>query len=313
MKLVRATPEEAVARDRLSYEAWGTPLDLEGWVERERRLRSHVWSREALTSYLLKGDDGDVLASCEAYRVPSLFRGVSGSSFAIASVYTEPRLRGQGHASTLMRLLNEEFVRIEPQLQAATLYSDVGPRIYERAGYRATSAFDLAFQPAAGDPAALVDYLISAQDLGIELERAFAPSTGFLIFPSADQCDWHLERERIYAEFLGRPAMPAAGARVGDGVIFWMASYRDGKLKVLLLSAARDEEARALMTAAQRIAHLVGLPMVQLWEHPQSLGFERVFTDATRQPREGSLPMLRPFVPGLGAEHWTWIPRALWV
>lgn len=313
MKLSRATPEEAIARDRLSYEAWGTPLDPEGWVERECRLRSHAWSREALTSYLLKGDTGDVLASCEAYRVPSRFRGAAGWSFAIASVYTEPQLRGQGHASTLMRLLNEEFVRIEPRLQAATLYSDVGPRIYERAGYRATPAFDLVFQAAPGDPAAAVDRLIPAQDLWTEHAHVALPDAEFLIVPSADECDWHLERERAYAKLLGRPALPAAGARAGDGIIFWMASYRDGKLKVLLLSAARDEEARALMTAAQRIAHLVGLPVVQLWEHPQPLGFDRVFTDADRQPREGSLPMLCPFVPGLGAEHWTWIPRALWV
>ncbi|HEX2574658.1 MAG TPA: N-acetyltransferase [Polyangia bacterium] len=313
MKLTRATPEEAIARDRLSYDAWGTPLEPDDWVERERRLRAHVWAQEALTSYLLKGDDGEVLASCEAYRVQSRFRGVPGWSFAIASVYTESRLRGQGHASTMMRLLNEEFMRIEPRLQAATLYSDVGPRIYERAGYRATSGLDLVFQPAAGDPAAAVDRLIRAQDLWTEHARVPQPDAEFLIFPSANECDWHLERERIYAQFLGRPALPTAGARAGDGTIFWMANHRDGKLKVLLLSAARGEEARALMTAAQRIAHQVGLSAVQLWEHPRPLGFEHVFTDAVRQPREGALPMLCPFVPALGVEHWTWITRGIWV
>jgi hypothetical protein len=315
MKLVHATVEEAIVRDRLSYEAWGTPLDPEGWVERERRLRSHAWSKDSLTSFLLRDDGSHVLASCEAYRVASRFRGVPGFSFAIASVYTEPRLRGHGHATTMMRLLNEEFVRIEPQLQAAVLYSDVGPRIYERAGYRATPApaIDLVFEPTPGDPAAAVDRLIPARDLWTEYSSVTAPDAEFLIFPSANECDWHLERERAYAEFLGRPAMPAAGARAGDGIAFWMASYRDHKLKVLLLSAVRDEEARALMAAAQRVAHLVGLPEVLLWEQPQPLGFERALTGATRRPRDGALPMLRPFAAGLGPEHWTWIPRALWV
>ena len=50
-------------------------------------------------------DEGQVLSSCETFRMDSFLDGVRGSSFGVASVYTEPALRGRGYAGEMMQVL----------------------------------------------------------------------------------------------------------------------------------------------------------------------------------------------------------------
>src|SRR2546429_2590439 len=99
MRLVQADEAERLALDRLTYQAWGTRLDPAQYLEREARLRAHPWSQQALTSWLLLSDGGELLSSCETYRMDSFAAGAPGATFGVASVFTEPRLRGHGHGS----------------------------------------------------------------------------------------------------------------------------------------------------------------------------------------------------------------------
>ena len=138
MHLVAATDEQKVQRDALTYSAWGRLLTPEGYATREQLLRAHPWARSDMRTWLLRGEDGAVLASCETFRTGSFLRTAEGSlvpgdSFAIASVFTEERLRGHGYATRLMDLLAAELER-QPRAHAALLFSDVGPRLYARSG-----------------------------------------------------------------------------------------------------------------------------------------------------------------------------------
>jgi GNAT superfamily N-acetyltransferase len=303
MMLVAASDDDKRERDRLSYEAWGDKLVLEQYLLREARLRTHPWARAAMTSWLWR-DGRAVLASCEVFRMQSAVGTTRGETWAVASVFTEPSLRGRGHARAMMSALLERAR--SAGAQASILFSDVGAPIYEASGYVARPAEDLVFPPATGDPAAGVDALLH------EAVEIPPPDDDFLIWPSAAQLDWHLERTRTYALLLGRPSLPAVGARAGSGVVLWAVDWKRDHLLILALGEARAHEAEALVQAARRVARQMELTDVRLWAQPWpfvgrgDLGGDRV-------ARVGSLPMIAPLAPSLTPAKWATIPRAIWV
>lgn len=304
MKLEPATVEEQRARDRLSYEAWGARLTVEQFIEREERLRAHPWSRAAMQSWLWRGDDGAVLASCETYRMASRVGDAGGETWAVASVFTEPALRGRGHARAMMRAVVERARAAGAQ--ASTLFSDVGAPIYAGAGYVARAAEDLVFPPAAGDASQAVDRLLH------EAVEVPAPEDDFVVWPTALQLDWHLERARAYATLLDRPSLPAVGARAGGGVAVWSVDWKGEHLLVLALGGARAHEAEALVLAARRVAHALKLADVRVWAQPWEFA-GRADLGGDRVARKGSLPMIAPLAPSLRATDWQTIPRGVWV
>ena len=191
---------------------------------------------------------------------------------------------------------------------ASILFSDVGAPLYERAGYAAPVAqpFDWGFpaRPATGvAPAAL----LSEKDVGDALGGIARPERELVVWPSRDQLDWHLERERIYARVLGLPRPSGAGAALASGTVLWAGDLRRKELAVLLLHAADPETARALVAAAQQVAHEAQLTAVRMWEEPPFP------CEPFRQPRASSSPMMAPLSTDARASAWAPVPRALWV
>jgi GNAT superfamily N-acetyltransferase len=310
MRLTIANLEEQRVRDRLSNDVWDAHLTPAQFIEREERLRQHAWSRAAFTSWLLRDDDDTILSSCETYRMRSFFDGTASDSFGIASVFTEPALRRRGHATRLMDLIIERVRQDSPAAHATLLFSDVGAPIYERSGYRARPSFDLVFPPLPGTltaEALLDDHAALA---------AFAalppPEERFVVWPSREQLDWHLERGRIYATLLERPRLPYAGARSGDALIVWSPDWKRDRLQVLLLAASRSHEAEALVQVARRCAAAAELNEVRLWAEPWGF-WGRDDLGGDRVARRDSLPMLAPLSPSLTPEMWQRIPRAVWM
>jgi GNAT superfamily N-acetyltransferase len=319
MHLVAATDEQKVQRDAFTYSEWGRLLTPEGYATREQRLRAHPWARSDMRTWLLCGEDGGVLASCETFRTDSFLRTgegalVPGDSFAIASVFTEERLRGHGYATRLMDLLAAELER-QPRAHTALLFSDVGPRLYARSGYQALPAWDWHLPPTAGEPGALVDSLLREDELGRALDRMRRPEVPFFFWPTPARLDWHLERGRIYAEPLGCSLPSSLGATAGTSTILWGLVGRSTELMVLMLDAHSPSEARALLGAARREASRSGLSRVVLWEEPAHAPFLALLEGegATRVARDGSLPMVRPLRPGLPLSPLLPAPRGLWV
>jgi len=319
VELTLATEEEKRRRDLLTFAPWGSPLTIEGWLRREDRLRAHPWSARAMRTWLLRGEGGEVLSSCETFRMSSALRAGGdrrdGHAYGVASVFTEDRLRGRGYAAELLRQVHRRTAAEDPSSQAFILFSEVGAGVYERAGYaaRPDRDEDLVFPPsdATGPGAA---ERVPEGELERLLQRAESPpDDGFCVWPSADQLDWHRDRERFYAEALGRPRAPGCGAEHPDGVAVWTGNLRSQRLYLLLLRARTPEAALALVEAARRAAHAAALPAVHLWTCPMPEGWSPERASGRAAPRDQALPMLHPLRPEVRAEGWRFIPRALWI
>jgi GNAT superfamily N-acetyltransferase len=280
MRLLRATPTEIVARDALSWQAWGGSSRA-SFVADERALRDTPWSRRAHTAWSWHDDTG-VLASCETYRVATHLEGDPGWTWEIASVYTEPALRGRGHASAMLEALAALLGR-EPGAQALVLFSDVGAPIYERLGFVARPAVD---RVVTAEPTRRDTFRFLAEPI----VPRHAPPGRFTLVPTAEQLGWHLARaERA----------TLVGATAGDALAVWVDRPEDDEL--LGLVVAGGEGLHALLAAA---AHHAGRARFRWWDTGEAFG--------EPHPRRGALPMIRPFVPFDPAE-WCWIPRGVWV
>ena len=231
--------------------------------------------------------------------------GVRGETWAVASVYTEPALRGRGHARAMMDALVAR-ARAEGA-QASTLFSDVPPAIYEYSGYVARPAEDSVFPPAQGEAARGVDALVDAAG---ELEPYV---DDFSIWPTRDQLDWHLERGRTYA----------AAARARAAAVAGRARRRrrrvlGGRLEA---GAAADlcGSTRRTPTRRRRWCGRRATPRRRRGctrcGCGRSRGRSRVgpISGGDRVRRVGSVPMIAPIADGVRPEMWTQIPRAVWV
>lgn len=301
--LVLATDAEKQSRDLLTLPEWGQGLSLEQWQQREKVLRAHPWSVASMESWHWRAPGGETLASCETFRTPALLGPEAGHVYAVASVFTEPALRGRGHATAMIDALNEALAA-RPDALGSVLFSDVGARIYERSGYRAFPAFEWVLPPAGGDPEEGVRPL---EDL--RAEAGPAGGAGLLrLSPRREQLDWHLERERFYAWAHDRPPAPFHAAAAGESYAAWMVSYKENVLRVLTLEARSPKDTAAVLRCAQRLAHQLRLDSVRVWEpHP---GFAPLPGDL--RAREGELPMARVYG-GRALADWRPIHRALWV
>ncbi|HZF48557.1 MAG TPA: hypothetical protein VE093_07915 [Polyangiaceae bacterium] len=317
--LILATDAQKIERDLLAQEAWGQGLTPEGFAERERRLRAQAWASEVMLTWLLVDEGGEVLASCETFRMQSVLQpkgsaggAVASSTYGVASVFTEPRLRGKGYASRMMSLLPAAILERDPAAHAIILFSDVGPAIYARVGYVERPAFDWVLDPVEGDPGEGVE-LIGEEEVVSALSLIPRPAEGFVVWPTAGQVDWHLERERIYASLLGGSRPTGSGARAGGSVALWACNFKVNELFILLLHANGTRELQAIVRSAQRTAGRAGLSRVRAWEQPLVAPLKEGPEGFERRPREGGLPMLRPLDPRVSPEDWEVIPRVLWV
>lgn len=318
MRLVLATPSQEHTRDQATWTTWGGPLALEAYLALVQRLRNHAWSRATLTTWLLRSDEGETLASCQAYRMASRFGASPGHAYGLGSVFTEPAQRGRGLATVLLNGLAERLAEMDPQAQACFLFAEAGATPYLRAGFQERPVRTLAFPARTGEPGQGVDSLLSTQLSGDDLAGVLAdppwPEGAFAIRPSGLQLDWQCERERILFEVLGRPGPPARGARAGQGLALWVGNPHRQGLSLLHFDATTPGEAHALIEAARRTAHASGLPRVLLWEGPEAAPWHLLPTLRSGEVEAapgGPRPMIRPLSPGIQGSDWARIQEAI--
>lgn len=304
-----ATPGAKLQRDLQTHEAWGARLSVAQYQSREVRLRAHAWPSRAMRSWHLLNADGQVVSSCESFAMASFFEGAPvGSSFGIASVFTESSLRGRGHAERMMRLLEAALLELEPAAEALHLYSDVGEALYARAGYVAVGAWSEQLNPGvdAKWPERVEE--VDEQRLPRIWETVSPRAQGLVIWPDVEQLDWHLERERIYAAELGRPRPLRCGARAGDALAIWAADFKDDVLRIVALVPGETGEQRdGVLRAAMSVARESGLSHVERWvDSPEDVSL------GTVAARSGSLPMLRSLGRASAAD-WRAVQRGIWV
>jgi len=261
-------------------------------------------------------DTGRILGSCETFRMPSLLklpdgRRQVGGTYGVASVFVEPALRGQGLAARMMAGLRTALETEDAHAQGSLLFSDVGPALYERAGYAARPGRD-AVLAAGGEWPAEVQRLSEAT-LPVEWPLVRTPDVPFLVWAGPDQVDWHLERERFYAEALDRRRPSAVGARAGESRAFWSVSWKDDTLWILWLDARQADEAGDCLRAARAAAAEAGVSHVRLWDCSAHGPWTEALDGTVLQERVGYLPMLHGFREGVEVSGWSIIPCALWI
>lgn len=297
MRLIQASAGQQASRDALTASAWGQGLSGEQFLLRERQLRAHPWAAAAMRSWWWVDAHGAVLASCETFEVDSHVGDAPGVSHLIASVFTEPALRGRGHASAMVLAVLAAARR--PGSQAFVLFSEVGVALYERVGFRAQPAFDLVLPAREGRPlpAATSVSPVRRSPGSLTLQR----TSGFV--------DWQHERERAYARLLERTAPPTATAECDGATIGWTAYFKTDELHVLWLDEAPTPTRARLLEAAQSAALSSGLARVRVWEQGDG-AWAGALPGVQVVPRDDEVPMFLPLVPGV--ERWAPIERATW-
>jgi len=210
----------------------------------------------------------------------------------------------------MMALLPDALLARDPAALSIILFSDVGPGIYARAGFIERPAFDWVLDSLEGDAEEGVE-LLGEEEIAGALSLIPRPAAGLVIWPTAGQIDWHLERERVYSELLGGDRPTGSGARAGGSVALWACNFKTNELFILLLHVNGTRELQVIVRSAQRTARRAGLSRVRIWEPPVAAPW--TLEGAERRPRDGGLPMLRPLDPRVSPEDWEVIPRALWV
>jgi hypothetical protein len=248
--------------------------------------------------------DSQVLASCETFENVSRIADTTGHSASIASVFTEPHLRGNGYASALLSELAIRYGRRE-NAQAMVLFSDVGEKLYQRVGFISTSpANDWILSPSAVSVASSV----TCSEAPLLPSWSAGEKKTLQLLPTAEQLDWAVERERLYARFLGRRAPRHHSARCGTAAASWAAKFKSNELVVLWLEAGLADETEAVLNVARQEAQDCDLQHVRVWAVP---GMPEL-KGASLTPREGEFPMFRA-CQSMSIAGWSDIQRALWV
>lgn len=297
MRLLEATSAEKLGRDALTATAWGRQLTTEQFLAREAALRSHPFAKVSMRTWLWCAES--ILCSCETFEVAATRGATPGRAFIVASVFTEPALRGRGHAVAMLNALVERLST--PDALAVVLFSEVGPTIYERAGFVGQAGVDLVFPARTETSTSAVRWTTA-----MEAPPHRGDPHAVTLVLSAQQCDWHVERERFYAAALHRPAPTAHVARLNASSLAVAASFQRNELHVLWAEFHDDADGLALLEACAAMAQRCGLPAVRVWEtQPMPTP-----TGATRVERNDELPMLRPL--DGGAARWANVTQGLW-
>ena len=299
-KLTIASAAEQRSRDELSASAWGAGLTLDQFAEREQRLRAHPWAARTMTSWFWRDEAGATLSSCETFLDEAKVGERIGTAATIASVFTQPKLRGHGHAANMLRAVLERL-RADPRCLAVTLFSEIGTGYYQSLGFWPVPAFDTFF-PARADAPAGVDWLHAPLAAP---KHAPGDANTLRLTLSSSRLDWHLERERVYTTALNRTPLRTHGARVGESTITWTAYWKTDELQVLSLDS-RVIDLPLLLHAASHAAHQCGLPTVRVWETVDLSALPA----ARRVERTDEVAMFLPVFPGVQA--WTAVERGLW-
>lgn len=302
MRLVEATDSDKRARDVLTASAWGKQLTTEQFLLREAGLRAHPFAKQHMRTWLWV-DAGGVVCSCETFEVPARRGSRLGRAFVIASVFTEPSLRGKGHAVSLINAVCEHLARRDDAL-AVTLFSEVGARIYERAGFVAQPSWDVML-PLKTSVLPMVTSGVK-QSAAVEAPPPEGADDAVQLELTVEQCDWQVERERLYANALNRPPVKAHLLRHARSALAVAASFQTNELHVLWYRFAKPADVGPLLAAAADHGRASGLTTLRLWETtpiPLPAG-------AVRVERTDELPMVRAL--DGGAATWNFIERGLW-
>lgn len=257
LRLVSPTEDEKTQTWTMNHVEWGGALSLEDYLVREPYLAAIPLAENGGMRYWILTDstpasgNRPVLASCETLRKKVLVSDPKTGEvredigYGIASVYTNPKLRGRRYASRMLqelgRTLGQGFEEIDGHSvkpAASALWSDIGKSFYAKLGWLPYPSLHVSFKV----PKAIADHSSSKVDLitydNLEafcqlderLLRAHLSKQDkdgrpqFAFVPNYDIIRWHLYRDEFIANrvFKDQEQTAIKGAVAGpEGKRVW--------------------------------------------------------------------------------------------
>ncbi|OJD18687.1 hypothetical protein AJ78_01302 [Emergomyces pasteurianus Ep9510] len=247
LHLDHPTDAENTAIWRLTSGEWKDALPVDIYLEESLYLMTVPLAKDGgMTQWVLVDenlplDQRPLLASCETFRKRSWVSDKHGNvshhiTHGVASVYCDPRYRGRGYASRLMR----ELAQVLPKWQttrtekciASVLFSDIGKQFYTNLKWQAFPSYHVEFPPSSGGisvgGASTATQLFAKdlaklckQDEALALKSMAAPcpsseKTRFMIVPDHDHMLWHHSKEEFATEVLFKTKPQVKGAIAGE-------------------------------------------------------------------------------------------------
>jgi len=254
-------------------------------------------------------DGNRVLASAKRYRLALQVDNEAVPIIGIGAVFTPPAERRRGHAAALIERIVDDAAR--EGIWAAMLFSEIGPRYYERLGFVSLPMLDadLTVSQGRGAPAMLVR-AVEPDDHPhlLELHQTLAARYRLSLRWHPDWLAYSLAKKRMLAAFS-----PASGrlveafvAEEGGRAVAWVllqvsgrdrAGYREG----WSVEACGDRDpsgARigAMLQALIARAPAAPAPVIRAW-WPEGLRPPQIAVE--RRPTAAIVMMMRPLAPGL--------------
>lgn len=261
------TPDERQLSEifRGTVQEWSGGLDLPRYETLQREVLSWPAARERYRYRALIDEAGAVLASFKCYRFAAQWGGRALVAVGVGAVYTPIERRGKGHAQELLtRALAEER---DGGAQAALLFSDIGPRLYERLGFGVVpsaaveaplSALPLPSAECMARDATLDDLdriaaILAARPVGAAFAISRTAGTVRLLFG---------RMARALAAHGVEP--PAVGAIAPGGAALWV-GFPGRPLTILDLWAEDEETRRSLLMRARVAAEDTFCTTINAW------------------------------------------------
>jgi GNAT superfamily N-acetyltransferase len=242
--LTHPTPEEKLATWTLNAVNWGNALSTSDYLAREAYLLTVPLARNGgvthwiLVDRTLPPNERPILASCETLRKPVVVSRngtiTEAITHGIGSVFSQPKYRGRGYASRMLRDLGPTLK--EWQVDQSTpgqqtcpfsiLYSDIGKKYYTKFGWTPFPSTHIAFPPVANSKPSTAKPLTSpdleelcaldAQYVRRSLEIAKDGKIHVALIPNHDTMQWHHMREDFVAGKIFGKSPSIKGAIAGE-------------------------------------------------------------------------------------------------
>lgn len=267
----KATSSEREALAQIRAEAWAKELSKEEFCERNKILYAHSFGKNRIETFLLKNPEHKIVSSMDALRVKFFFRESNvqrteiKDGFLIASVMTPIQHRRKGYASFLLKSFLEH-----QKTGLGVLYSDIGPKFYERYGFQKTTIQMREMnEPFPSGDAKIVGLDIQewVDKVRAYRQQRFEATTQaqMAMVPEVEFWDWQIERFRFFSNLKGKGALPPSFFEVQtpEGATYFclVPNALTGAGEVLWF----DAEAPEILGKIGKIAGQLGLKKVHFW------------------------------------------------
>ncbi|WEW57465.1 hypothetical protein PRK78_002932 [Emydomyces testavorans] len=241
LHLSHPTEQETNRIWKLISASWKDALSVPQFLEESAYLMTIPLAKDngmtlwILVDKTLPPDHRPLLASCESFRKRSLVSDKNGNvietiTHGIASVYCNPRYRGRGYASRLLRELSKTLpnwqIEQNKPVIASVLFSDIGKQFYAALGWDPFPSYHIEFNPVKVEDIGAAHILATQVGPLCEEDEAMSRQVmaqpyknerlRFMILPDHAHMLWHHRKEEFGCEKLFGKQPHIKGAIAGD-------------------------------------------------------------------------------------------------